>query len=77
MFIKIDIDGGELDALQSIGLRWSDFKGGLLVEVHSQQLKDDCLALLEERRFFVPERTAGEVEDDTCPNSAPYGSTNG
>ena len=50
-FIKIDIDGGEAEALITGGKKWAAFKGGLLIEVHSQHLKDDCLKFLQSEGF--------------------------
>jgi hypothetical protein len=51
LFIKIDIDGGEVDALQSAGNRWLDFHGALLVEVHSAALRDGTYTLLQAAGF--------------------------
>jgi len=67
-FIKIDVDGAEMDVLRSaaelIKLRTSD----LLVEVHSKSLEEQCLNFLKEAgyrttivdnawwRLFIPER---------------------
>jgi hypothetical protein len=51
-FIKIDIDGGELEALRSTDGILERFKGTLLVEVHSPQLKSQCLEFLTKHGFL-------------------------
>jgi hypothetical protein len=51
LFMKIDVDGGEVDALRSVGDRWPDFHGALLVEVHSAALRDGTNALLQAAGF--------------------------
>lgn len=68
VFLKIDIDGGELEALRTMGDGWNGFKGAILLEVHSEELKTSCRSLLEAAgfrcmripqawwRLFVPER---------------------
>lgn len=72
-FIKIDIDGGELDALLGArrlldlpSIRW-------LIETHSYQLERDCLKILTEHsymtriinnawwRIFIPEQRPLEM----------------
>jgi hypothetical protein len=47
-FVKIDIDGGELDALRGAGGTLREDRPHLIVETHSQQLEDACGALLVE-----------------------------
>jgi len=67
IFIKMDIDGGEVEALQS-GTELLKSKSCLLVvETHSKQLEKDCISYLSNLgyqckiipnswwRFFVPE----------------------
>jgi hypothetical protein len=45
-FIKIDIDGGELDALTGGIETLRTARPDLVVETHSKQLEEDCGALL-------------------------------
>ncbi len=45
-FIKIDIEGGELDALQGSRRILEERRPALLVETHSRQLERDCLELV-------------------------------
>lgn len=67
-FIKVDVDGYELDVLKSGAQLLSEGSVDLLVETHSKRLEDECLEWLENRnysceivrnarwRFVVPER---------------------
>jgi hypothetical protein len=45
-FIKMDIEGGELDALLGSGRILRERRPNLLVETHSAQLEADCLELV-------------------------------
>jgi len=45
-FIKLDIDGGEVAALQSAERILGDRRPSLIVEVHSRELERDCGAIL-------------------------------
>lgn len=47
IFLKIDIDGGELEALKGAAETLKNNSCMLIVETHSQQLEKDCIALLE------------------------------
>lgn len=67
-FIKIDVDGYELDVLKSGERLLSETNVDLLVETHSKDLEEECLKWLESRgynceivenawwRFAVPEQ---------------------
>jgi hypothetical protein len=64
-FIKLDIEGGELDALRSAGRILSERHPALVVEVHSAQLERDTGGLLVRhgyrplvvsQRFLWPDR---------------------
>jgi hypothetical protein len=67
-FIKIDVDGHELDVLKSGEKLLSEGIVDLLVETHSKRLEEECLEWLESRgyvcrivdnawwRFVVPEQ---------------------
>jgi len=70
-FIKIDVDGHELDVLKSGERLLSEGNPDLLVETHSKHLEKECLEWLRERgyrceiirnarwRFIVPEQRPG------------------
>ena len=72
-FIKIDVDGGELDVLLSGKRALSAKTASLLVETHSPQLEKDCLAFLSGLgyrttiinnawwRIFLPELRPSEL----------------
>jgi hypothetical protein len=45
-FVKIDIEGGELDALRGSRRLLAEHRPGLLVETHSAQLEAGCLDLV-------------------------------
>ena len=49
--LKIDIDGGELEALRSGGERWTEFRGAIILEVHSRELERACIELLRGSGF--------------------------
>jgi precorrin-6B methylase 2 len=50
-FIKIDVDGAELDVLKSGERLLSGSQIALLIETHSAALETDCIAWLERRGF--------------------------
>lgn len=70
-FIKVDVDGHEVDVLRSGEHLLSNRNIGLLVETHSKPLEDECIEWLEKRgyrcrivdnawwRFVVPEQRPG------------------
>ena len=45
-FVKIDVDGAELEVLQSAEETLRTFQPTVVVETHSQQLEDGCIRLL-------------------------------
>lgn len=51
--IKMDIEGGELEALRGARRLLLEFSPGLIVEVHSRQLRADCRLFLEELGYAV------------------------
>ena len=67
-FIKIDVDGLEMDVLRSGSSLISNGKLSLLIETHSKLLEDECLIFLQRNgytcriirnalwRLFIPER---------------------
>ncbi|MFC1548664.1 FkbM family methyltransferase [Candidatus Omnitrophota bacterium] len=72
-FIKIDIDGDELNALLGAQRLIDLPKVRWLIETHSYQLERDCINILTEHgyttkivynawwRFFIPEQRPGEM----------------
>ena len=50
-FIKMDIEGGELDALHGARRLLEDRRPNIVVEVQSPQLEADCAALLAEHGY--------------------------
>jgi len=50
-FIKIDIDGFEVDALESAASLLSEANVTLLVEVHSHELESRCIEFLKQQRY--------------------------
>src|SRR5262245_50733883 len=50
-FIKIDVEGGELDVLRSGMTLLANARPALLVETHSIELEHDCMALLDEFQY--------------------------
>jgi hypothetical protein len=52
-FIKIDVEGGEVDVLQGAGRLLRDPKPGVLVEVHSPQLERDCTRILADAKYSI------------------------
>jgi precorrin-6B methylase 2 len=52
-FLKIDVDGAEMDVLRSGEKLLSPGTADLLIETHSLELERDCLAWLEARGFTV------------------------
>jgi Methyltransferase FkbM domain len=50
-FVKIDIDGFEVDALESAVSLLGEANVMLLVEVHSHELESRCIEFLEQRRY--------------------------
>jgi hypothetical protein len=50
-FIKIDVDGGELDVLRSGIMLLANARPALLVETHSIELEQDCIRFLHEFRY--------------------------
>ena len=52
-FVKVDVEGAELDVLKSGDLLFSSSKHiSLLVETHSKGLEKECIAWLEKRGYF-------------------------
>lgn len=47
-FIKLDVDGGELDVLRSGNKMLTEGRVSLLVETHSPELEVSCMKLLDE-----------------------------
>jgi hypothetical protein len=52
-FLKIDVDGAEMDVLRSGGKLLSPATADVLIETHSPELERDCQAWLEARGFAV------------------------
>ena len=50
-FIKIDIDGFEVDALESAASLLSEANVTLLVEVHSHELESRCIEFLKQQQY--------------------------
>jgi precorrin-6B methylase 2 len=50
-FIKIDVDGAEMDVLNSAGDLLDRGQIALLIETHSEQLEADCIAWLGQRGY--------------------------
>jgi len=50
-FIKIDIDGGEVDALAGAGRLLRDRRPHLIVETHSPRLESDCAGILRDAGY--------------------------
>jgi methyltransferase FkbM-like protein len=49
--IKIDIEGGEVEALRGAGRMLSDHRPHLIIETHSTELERQCLELLADHRY--------------------------
>jgi hypothetical protein len=68
VLLKVDVDGGELDVLRGARQLLASGDALLVVETHSRELEDDCIALLAEHgyepkvipngwyRLVIPER---------------------
>lgn len=52
-FIKIDIEGGELKALEGAKRVLEEHHPNLIIEVHSKALEDQCLAFLQGLGYHV------------------------
>jgi methyltransferase FkbM-like protein len=52
-FIKIDVEGGEVDVLRGAARLLRDLKPGALVEVHSPQLERDCSRILVDAGYSI------------------------
>ena len=50
-FIKIDVDGGELEVLRSGIMLLANARPALLVETHSIELEQDCIRFLHEFQY--------------------------
>lgn len=50
-FIKIDVEGAELDVLQGAKKALVAYPAFVLIETHGKQLEDDCVALLQSLGF--------------------------
>lgn len=50
-FLKVDVDGAEMDVLTSAGRILEQLPVDVLVETHSARLEQDCLQFLSARRF--------------------------
>ena len=53
IFIKMDIEGGELDALKSGEATLASKDCSLIVEIHSPQLEEQCTQWLQQRGYSV------------------------
>jgi hypothetical protein len=68
IFLKIDVDGGELEVLKGVKKVLESRKCKLIIETHSMELEDDCMAFLKGLdyriviipnawwRVFIPEK---------------------
>jgi len=52
-FVKIDVDGGELDVLKGMDRLVRDSFPTILIEVHSRELEESCRQWLAERNYSV------------------------
>lgn len=52
-FLKIDVDGYEAEVLAGAGRLLSDGKPDILIEVHSQELEQECRKVLETHAYRV------------------------
>jgi hypothetical protein len=52
-FIKIDVDGGEMDVLQSGQDLLAARRSSVLVETHSPELEEDCNAFLKTAGYLT------------------------
>jgi precorrin-6B methylase 2 len=50
-FIKIDVDGAEMEVLKSAGNLLDEGSVAILIETHSDQLEADCMAWLLKRNY--------------------------
>ena len=50
-FIKLDVDGGEVDVLTGGSALLAGGKVRMLIETHSQELERDCISLLEKAGY--------------------------
>lgn len=50
-FVKVDVDGAEMDVLGSASKLLADAAVDILVETHTRQLEEDCLAFLRARGY--------------------------
>ncbi|UPK33939.1 hypothetical protein IVB18_38110 [Bradyrhizobium sp. 186] len=50
-FIKIDVDGAEMEVLDSAGDCLDEINVAILIETHSEQLEADCIAWLLKRNY--------------------------
>ncbi|HVL38186.1 MAG TPA: FkbM family methyltransferase [Fimbriimonadaceae bacterium] len=66
-FIKIDIEGGELDALMGARRVLEEHRPNLIVETHSRQLEDDCLAFVRSLGYATTIIDARKVLPDYRP----------
>jgi precorrin-6B methylase 2 len=56
MFVKIDVDGAELDVLEGMRSTLRTHFPALVVETHSRELEERCVALLDEAEYRVTVR---------------------
>lgn len=52
-FVKIDVDGAEMDVLRSGTTLLRDGAADFIVEVHSKELEDECIALFRANGYKV------------------------
>ncbi|SJZ98944.1 hypothetical protein [Sediminibacterium ginsengisoli] len=52
-FLLVDIDGGEADLLRSCGDNFAYHNATWLIETHSKELEDECIALLKAKNYKV------------------------
>jgi hypothetical protein len=51
VFLKIDIDGGEVEALKGASGTLKNKNCGLIIETHSLQLENDCISILQSMNY--------------------------
>ncbi len=53
LFFLVDIDGGEFDLLGSCGSNFDHRSASWLIETHTQELENNCITYLREKRYKV------------------------
>ncbi len=66
-FIKMDIDGGEVEAVEGMGTTLKHLHPALVIEVHTKELEEQCISYLEDLGYSVTIREGGRIEKLLLP----------